>query len=120
VTFGGFAQHLGNVLCSEATFREAQRAVDVGLVHGAGRVGLEREACHVPLATEILGQFREFSVAGMRKGEEQSMRAFEHRAWTRESFLRNPSRMQAAMRRPARVQALGPGALRKVFDDAPR
>src|SRR6185503_3315194 len=56
VALGGFAQHLGDLLNGEAALCEAQRAVDVGLVHGAGGVGLESEARHMPVLAEIMGQ----------------------------------------------------------------
>src|SRR5262249_56250172 len=47
------------------------------------------------------------------------MHAFEYGARPEETCAREPRRAQPGLRRPARMQALGPGALREIFDDAP-
>src|SRR5215467_10408765 len=46
------------------------------------------------------------------------MHAFKYGAGPEETCAREPRRAQPGLRRPARMQALGPGALREIFDDA--
>src|SRR5262249_37533163 len=49
---------------------------------------------------------------------EQSVHAFEYGARPEETGTGEPRRAQPGLRRPARMQALGPGTLREIFDDA--
>src|SRR5262249_17464498 len=67
---------------------------------------------------EIAGQ--RIVVAGGGAGEavEQAVHAFEYGARPEETRAGEPRRPQPGLRRPARMQALGPGALREIFDDA--
>src|SRR5882672_11520251 len=86
VTFSGFAQHPGDVLRGKAFLCQSQRAVDVGLVHGPGRVGLEGETFHQPLPAEIACERLEIAFSVMSEGEKKSVRAFEHGARPEKSF----------------------------------
>ena len=50
------------------------------------------------------------------KREEEPMRAFEDRSRTRETLPRQKSGLQPGLCGPARMEPLGPGAFRQVFD----
>ena len=73
-----------------------------------------------PRLAEAVGQHFVVAFDVVREAEEQAVRAFEHRARPEKALARDARRVQPALRRPARVQALGPGALGEVLDDAAR
>jgi hypothetical protein len=98
--------------------RQPARAIDVRLVHRAGRVGLERQVDEVPALAEAFGERVEVARGAVREGAEHAMRPFEHRARTAEPFRAEARRENAGARRRAGVQALGRGALGEVLDDA--
>src|SRR5258708_34261658 len=106
VPFSGLTQDPGDVLRGKAFLCQSQRAVDVRLVHGPGRVRLEGEAFHQPLPAEIARERLEIAFAVMSAGEKKSARAFEHGARPEKSFAPDTRGVQADSRRPSGVQAL--------------
>src|SRR5882762_5299239 len=120
VTFGGLAQDLGDVVRGETLLSQSQRAVDIGLVHGSGRVRLERETFHQPMPAEIARERLEIAFPVMSEGEKKSVRAFEHGTRPEKPFAPDTRGMQSDTRRPSGVQALGPGPFGEVFDDPAR
>jgi len=56
----------------------------------------------------------------MREAVEQAVHALEHGARAAEALAAEQRGADAGLRRPAGVHALGPGALRQIFDDAGR
>ena len=99
--------------------RQADSAIDERLSHGTAGVGFEGYPAEAPVLAKVAG---DFLVVGCHRmiGEtvEEPVCAFEHRTGPTKSLTREQDRAQSALRRPAGVQALGPGPLRKVFDDA--
>src|SRR5439155_14735418 len=116
---GRFAYHLGDLADVDA-LREAPRAVDVGLGHGSAGVGLERDAAGDPALTEALDELRPVALLCMRERLVQAMGSLQHGARADEACAREIRRADAGLRRPAGVQALGPGAFGEIFDDAAR
>ena len=96
----------------------AARAVDIGMRHGSARIRLEGERLRHPAGAEIAGE--RGIVARARAGEavEQAVRAFEHGARADKAGAPEQRGAQARLRRPARMQPLGPGAFGEIFDDA--
>ena len=74
----------------------------------------------MPVRAETAGKFFVIKIFSMGKSEKQSMRALEYRTRSGEALARDARRVQPGVRRPAGVQALGPGALGEVFDDPAR
>ena len=106
---------------ADATRRQAARAVDVGMRHGSARVWLERERLDHPAFAEISGQCaRSPPPSYARSAWKKPVRALEHRARPDEAVPCQQRCAQARLRRPAGMQALGPGALGEIFDDPGR
>jgi hypothetical protein len=55
---------------------------------------------------------------GVREAAERPVRILEHGARADEASFREQRGADAALRRPARVQPLGPGAFGEILDDA--
>src|SRR6266480_7013181 len=120
VPFGGLAQDLGDLFGDETILRQPQRAIDIGLIHGAGRIGLEAETFHQPLFSEIAREGIEIAFPGPSKSGEEPVRAFEYGARPEESLASDARRVQPDSRRPSRVEAFGPGPFGEIFDDPAR
>src|SRR5712691_3463462 len=99
-------------------FRQPSSAVDVGLRHGAAGIGLESDGCRQPLAAEAVEELCPVAPGGAREAVVEPVRAFEHRARPDEPGARQVRGANSRLRRPARMHALGPRALREVLDDA--
>ena len=69
---------------------------------------------------KVADELGEIPFRRVREAEEQAVRALEHRARADEAFAGDARGMQPGMRRPARVQALGPGAVGEILDDPAR
>ena len=67
---------------------------------------------------EIADQRLVVAFGRVREAVEQPVHALEHGARTDKAFARQQRRANARLRRPARMQPLGPGALGEIFDDA--
>ena len=102
VTFGGLAQDLDDLFGDETLLRQPQRAIDIRLIHGAGRIGFEGEAFHEPLLSEIARERVEIAFPGVGKSGEKPVRAFEYGTRPEESFAPDARRMQPDARRPSR------------------
>ena len=97
---------------------ELDRAVDEGLRHGAAGVRLERNRLHHPASAEVVEKRLEIGRDRRRECPVHAVDALEHRARPQESAARHQRGAHARLRGPARMHALGPCALGKVFDDS--
>src|SRR6266516_1051259 len=96
------------------------RTVDVRMDHGAARIRLEGERPQYPAFPEIAAQRRVLAADRLCEAVEEAVNAFEHRARTEKSRAPQQRRAQARLRRPARMQPLGPGAFGQRLDDPAR
>ena len=104
------------------TGADARRAVHVRLVDRAARIRLEHEALDRPLVPEGRAERRQAAGIGRRAREAlvEAVGALEDRPRAGEAGLGEQRRHDAGVGRPARVEALGPRAVRQVLDDAAR
>src|SRR5262249_24739025 len=112
------ADELLDLLRLDAPASEPPRAVDVGVRHRPAGIRFERERGRQPARAEIAGKRVVVAAGGAGEAVEQAVHAFEYGARPEETGTGEPRRAQSGLRRPARMQALGPGALREIFDDA--
>ena len=118
--FRDLANQRFDLVGAHAARREAARAVDVRMDHGAARIRLEGQRLQHPAFPEIADERRIIAVARVGEAVEDAVNAFEHGARTDESRASEQRGAQARLRRPARMQALGPRAFGKVLDDPAR
>src|SRR5688572_2988605 len=104
---GRLADHFRDVL-QPHLLRQAPRAVDIGLGHGAAGVGLEGDRGGDPALTEAVEQLRPVAVGAARERVVEAVRAFHHRARADEAVAGEIGGADAGLGRPARMQALGP------------
>jgi hypothetical protein len=97
------ADHLGNVVGLDAAHSEPARAIDIGMRHGPARVGLERQRLGHPALAEIADQRLVIAIAGVREGVKEAVHAFERGTRPRESGAAEQRRLDAGLRRPARM-----------------
>ncbi len=71
-----------------------------------------------PTRAEVADERVVIALGGVGEAVEQAVGPLEHGARPDKAVLRQERRAQARLRRPARMHALGPGALGEVFDDA--
>src|SRR5262245_46752367 len=107
-----------DLLRLDAAGGEPPRAVDVGMRHRPAGIRFERERRRQPACAEIAGQRIVVAGGGVGEAVEKAVHAFEYGARAEETRAGEPRRAQPGLRRPARMQALGPRALREIFDDA--
>src|SRR5262249_47300416 len=107
-----------DLLRFDAAGSEPPRAVDVGMRHRPAGIRFERERRRHPARAELAVKRIVVASGGAGEAVEQAVHAFEYRARPEEAGAGEPRRAQPRLRRPARMQALGPGALREIFDDA--
>src|SRR5262249_26982528 len=112
------ADDLLDLLRLDAAASEPPRAVDVGVRHRPAGIRFERERRRHPARAEIAGQRIVVAAGGAGEAVEQAVHALEYGARPEEPGTSEPRRAQPGLRRPPRMQALGPGALREIFDDA--
>jgi hypothetical protein len=86
--------------------------------HRSARIGLEGKRLRHPLRAEIADQRIVIACRGMGEAMKQPVHAFEYGARAEKTVASQQRRAQPGLRRPARMQPLGPGALGEVFDDA--
>src|SRR6516165_12117010 len=103
-----------DLLRPDAAASEPPGAVDIGVRHRPAGIRFERERRRQPACAEIAGQRIVVAGRGAREAVEQAVHAFEYGARPEEACTREPRRAQPGLRRPARMQALGPGALREI------
>ncbi len=100
------------------TLAQAQRAVHVGMRDRAARVGLERERGELPPPAERRElRLQAVGLVAAREGRVEAVGALEDRLRPGEPRARHHRRGHPRVRGPARVQALGPGAVGQVLDD---
>ena len=113
------AHDLADVLGPNTARSQPSRTIDIGLRHRPARIRLERQRIRHPAPTEIGSQRLVVAMGRVRKPMKQTVHALEHGARTDKSRPRQQRRPNAGLRRPARMQPLGPRALGEIFDDAP-
>ena len=96
------------------------RAVDVGMDHGAARVGLEGERLRQPALAEAVEQRGVVALASCGRSRGRGRARPRTRCADRRSRRAPAARRAGPTAPPSRMHALGPGALGQVFDDAAR
>ena len=114
------ADDLLDLLGLDAARCEPPRAIDIRMRHRPAGIRLEGQRLRHPARAEIAGQRGVVAFGRVGEAVEEAVHPFEHRARPDETFAPEQRRAQARLRRPARMQALGPGAFREIFDDAAR
>ena len=118
--FADVADQFLNLVDFDAVPGKPPCAIDVGMDHGATGIRLERHRFGDPARAEIGGERREIALGRMGKAVEQAMHPFEHRARSDKAGARQKCGAQPRLRRPARMQPLGPGTFGEILDDAAR
>src|SRR6185437_16939112 len=89
-----------------------------GMRHRPTGIWLEAERLNDPAFAEIADEHVVIGLCRVGKGVEQAMHTLEYGARPVISGARQQRRADTRLRRPARMQALGPGAFGEIFDDA--
>src|SRR5262245_23412377 len=118
--FAHLADDLGNVVDAKPALIEASGAVDIRLDHGATGVWLEGQVGRVPAPAKTIEQRTPIAVSRASKAVEEAVHALKHGARTQERGAGQVSGAQTRLRRPARMHAFGPAAVRQILDDAAR
>src|SRR5438128_4701433 len=115
----GATADLGDLLGLDLVpLAQPQRAVHVRLRDGAARVGLEGQLQELPGAPERAEQLVQTrGVVAAREGLVEAVGALEDRFRPREAGPREQRGHHTRMGGPARMQPLGPRAVRQVLDD---
>ena len=117
VALGGVAEDVGDRFRLDTLRGQPARAVYVGMGHRPAGIRLEGDGLRDPGLAEAVEQRPPVAVLGMSEALVETVLAFEHRARADEAGLRQHRRVIAALRRPAGMQPLGPGAFGQVLDD---
>ena len=112
------SQTISSMSSNVDLLREAPRAIDVRMRHGAAGIELERHGLGHPALAEAVEQLVPVALRGAREAVEEAVLALEHGARPDEARAREVGGADSRLRRPARVHALGPGAFGEVLDDA--
>ena len=114
---GGLAFDGDHVAGRNPLSHELARAVDVGMRHGAAGVGLEGDVGAEPLLARAFEHAGEITVIAVGEGMKETVVPLQQGARPGEARLRQARRAITRLRGPTRMQALGPRAFGKIFDD---
>src|SRR5512132_3042608 len=116
--FADLAHELLDLLRLDPARRQPSRAVDIGMRHRSAWIRFEGERLRHPMRTEIADERVVIARRGMGEAMEQAMHALEYGARAEKTLASQQRRAHARLRRPARMEPLGPGPLGEILDDA--